>query len=184
MSPIEIALLACGLAVDSALAALAHGLAAGARRVSTAARIALIFGGMQAAMAVAGWWAGAPIASRFERYDHWVAFAVLLAIGIHTIREGHGEERAAAEPGLVRLLATGLATSLDAFAAGFGLRLIDEPIAPAALAAGLVTAAASLVAFAAAARVPQRWRKLAHWLAGLTLIAIGARIVVAHSGHL
>ena len=79
---------------------------------------------------------------------------------------------------------TGLATSVDAFAAGFGLRLIEESITPTALAAGTVTALGSAVAFTAAARVPARWRTLAHWLAGLTLIAIGARILLAHSDHL
>jgi manganese efflux pump family protein len=183
MTSLEIALLALGLAVDSALVAMAHGLAVREGRMRAAIEVALVFGAVQAALACAGWWSGAPIAERFERYDHRIAFALLLAIGIHTIREGRDDFSAVSRLGLAKLVGTAIATSLDAFAAGFGLRLVDVPILEPALATFTITVLGSGLAFAAASRVPPRWRKGAHWIAGLTLIAIGARIVAAHSDH-
>ena len=71
----------------------------------------------------------------------------------------------------------------DAFAAGLGLRLIDVPFLGPALAIFAVTVLGSGLAFTVASRVPLRFRKGAHWIAGLTLIAIGARILAAHSDH-
>jgi putative Mn2+ efflux pump MntP len=32
--------------------------------------------------------------------------------------------------------------------------------------------------------VPGTWRKRAHWIAGLVLIAIGVRVLVEHAGHM
>ena len=174
-------LLACGLAVDSALVALAQGLCAKQPRPRRAVEIGLCFGLFQAGLLVAGSFAAAPVAQRIGAFDHWIAFAVLFVIGVRTIREAYvddGEPRT--EMNTPRMLAAGVATSLDALAAGFGLSLAGTPIVAPAVAAFAVTVAASSLAYLLARRVARGFEKPAHWAAGVVLIAIGARILWEH----
>lgn len=181
MSTIACLFLACGLAVDSCLVALAQGLVAREHRPSRAVTLALVFGGFQGAMLVAGWFAGEPVARWFSSFDHWIAFGLLAAIGVRTIVEGyrHADEPRS-ELSHAKLLLAGVATSIDALAAGFGLALAHAPIERAALWTVGITAFGSAAAYFGGKGLGQRWERGAHWAAGLVLIAIGARILFSH----
>ena len=54
--------------------------------------IALYFGAFQALMPVLGWLGGSYAKSYIEKYDHWIAFGLLLFIGANMIREALKEE--------------------------------------------------------------------------------------------
>ena len=178
-------LLACGLAVDSSLVALAQGLCARRPRMGRALELAAVFGGFQGAMLVAGWFAGEPVARLFSAFDHWIAFGLLAVIGVRTIREGYAhEEGARTEMGMARILVAGVATSIDALAAGFGLSLVGQSVVAPAVAAAAITAAGSMGAYLGASRLARGFEKQAHWVAGLVLIGIGAQILFEHRGEL
>lgn len=183
MDLIAALLLACGLAVDSSLVALAQGLCSREPRASRALGLAACFGGFQGAMLVLGWFAGEPVARLIADLDHWIAFGLLAFIGVRTIREGYAhEDEAREEMSTARVLLAGVATSIDALAAGFGLGLVGQGVVAPALAAALVTAAGSFVAYLGASRVARGFERPAHWAAGLVLIGIGARILYEHVG--
>jgi manganese efflux pump family protein len=133
-------------------------------------------------LAFVGWLAGAPLAEQFGAFDHWIAFGLLAAIGGKTIvdalRAHDGAQRTPL--GATKLALAALATSLDAWAAGFGLSLVGEAIAPTAFAAMLVTFVGSLAAYFAGGRLAARWERIGHVVAGLVLIAVGAHILYAH----
>lgn len=181
MNLVEPSLLAAGLAVDSCLVALAYGLASKEHRLGRACAIGATFGGFQGGMLWLGWLLGAPVATRLAEWDHWIAFAVLAVVGLRTIREGYGEE-GEERPAFstARLLVAGVATSIDALAAGFGVSLGEQPLWPALSLTILVTCIGSVLCFFSGRGVGQRWERGAHWLAGLVLIALGASIVVEH----
>src|SRR5262245_22493786 len=111
--------------MDATAVAATRGLAR--RKASEAVLLPLLFGGFQAAMAAVGWvggqWAGAYIA----RWDHWVAFGLLAAIGGKMILEairGGDDDAAEGRGGVVELLLLAIATSIDALAAGITLDLV------------------------------------------------------------
>ncbi len=181
MNLVEPSLLASGLAVDSCLVALAYGLASREHRLGRALAIGATFGGFQGAMLGLGWLLGAPVASRLAEWDHWLAFVVLLIVGVRTIREGYGHE-SEERPGfsVPRLMIAGVATSIDALAAGFGVSLGEQPLPPALVLTTLFAGIGSILCFFSGRSVGQRWERGAHWLAGLVLIALGTSIVVEH----
>jgi putative Mn2+ efflux pump MntP len=146
MNLVEPSLLASGLAVDSCLVALAYGLASREHRIGRALAIGATFGGFQGALLWLGWLLGAPVASRLSAWDHWIAFGVLAFVGVRTIREGYaaeGEPRPAFST--ARLLVAGVATSIDAFAAGFGVSLGEQPHLPALVLTTLFAGVGSIV---------------------------------------
>src|SRR5215470_20038446 len=77
--------LAFGLAMDATAVSAARGLAATAhsraQRARELALLALLFGGFQSGMSALGWLAGRWAGAYIDRWDHWVAFGLLTAIG-------------------------------------------------------------------------------------------------------
>jgi putative Mn2+ efflux pump MntP len=174
------ALLGIGLAVDSSLVALAYGLAVERDRARTAFEIAIPFGLTQGGLAVAGWYSGGPVAALFSEFDHWVAFAVLAAIGGKIFADALREKIEPRTPRLPAIALSAVATSIDAFAAGFGLALAEQRIAPTAVFAASATALGALACFFGARTVGAKWTRPAHAAAGLLLVGIGASIVWQH----
>lgn len=176
--------LAAGLSVDSCLVALAYGVGAGSARLRGALTIAVVFGTIQGALLALGWVVGAPIASAFARYDHWIAFVVLAAIGVRTLRDGEAEEEAksAGVPPLGKLALAGVATSIDALAAGFGMSLGESHFERPVVLTTAMTALGCALCFASGRAIGARFERAAHWIAGVILIALGASLVVEHLG--
>lgn len=184
---LSIFFLAVGLAMDALAASLSQG--ARARplpRQREMLRLALAFGIAQSLMPVAGWALGQAFQTLIRDIDHWVAFVVLSAIGVHMIYEGR-TARADVEAGERVSVATGwpllamaVATSIDAAAAGVTLAFLDQAITAAAALIGIVTFVLCYVGVwigAAAGRLAGVWAQL---FGGLLLIALGVKILVEH----
>ena len=170
---IEAVVLALGLAMDATAVAAARGLL---KRRGELVALPLLFGAFQAGMAALGWLLGAWGGRYVAAVDHWIAFGLLVVIGVKMIFEsGKDDERRDAGLGVWLLLA--LATSIDAAAAGITLPLV--PAAPwiALLLIGAVTATCSLVGYLAGARLGGRKLEIA---GGVILIALGVKILVEH----
>ncbi len=174
-------LVGAGLAIDSCLVALAYGVSAGGSRLGGALRVAAVFGVFQAGMLALGWLVGAPVAALFHRYDHWIAFLVLAAIGVRTIRES-GEDEAADNgvPSMGKLALAGIATSIDALAVGFGMSLGDGALELPLTCTFVLTALGSAACFASGRAIGGRAKRAAHWIAGLVLIGLGLHILLEH----
>ena len=188
MHPLDLLLLAIGLAMDAFAVAVSCGVAFQRREHLGALRIALSFGLFQAAMPVLGWAAGFAVRHQIESWDHWIAFALLVVIGAKMIREAivsWRQEVALELPDAVTLLGLSVATSIDALAVGLSLSFLQVEIATPALVIGLVTFAMSfagiVLGFELEHRLRGRWRRNIQVAGGVILIAIGARILVEHT---
>ena len=174
-------LLAAALGTDAALVSLSAALGMERFAFRPAFRLSFHFGLFQAGMTLAGWAAGESIRGLAAGFGHWIAFALLAAVGVKMICEDGDGDRAGRDPSRGLLLVTlAVATSLDALAVGAGLAMAGGPIAVPAALIGLVTAAmcaAAVVLGAQGRRLPGLQRRAAT-AAGLVLIAIGVRILV------
>jgi len=179
--------LAFGLAMDATAVSAARGLAATERRPDERARelalLALLFGGFQAGMSALGWLAGRWAGPYIDRWDHWVAFGLLTAIGgkmlLDAWRHRGGEVERDAPPATIAVyLGLAIATSIDAAAAGLTLPLV--PVAPwiALALIGAVTAACSATGYLAGRLVGARLGPRLAALGGVALIAIGVDLLV------
>jgi putative Mn2+ efflux pump MntP len=84
---LAILFLAVGLAMDAFAAALTQGTQARPRpRATDMLRIGLAFGIAQGLMPAIGWWLGQAFERFIRDFDHWVAFVLLVAIGVSMIR--------------------------------------------------------------------------------------------------
>ena len=95
MSFPELLALAAALAMDALAVSIAAGITLGRPRPAQLLRMPLAFGLFQAAMPAAGWLLGLSVRRLIERWDHWIAFALLVFVGFNMLREAFsgGDER-------------------------------------------------------------------------------------------
>ena len=85
MNPLSILLLGLAMSTDAFAAALGKGAAMRKPRIGQALRTGLIFGSIEAITPVIGWLLGKGASRYIAAWDHWIAFALLLALGLHMI---------------------------------------------------------------------------------------------------
>jgi manganese efflux pump family protein len=185
MSFAAILLLSIGLAMDATAVAAARGLAA--RRVSAqhVLLVSLLFGGFQAFMPLVGWIVGAELGPTVDRYDHWIAFVLLGAIGGKMLFEAFRPGNADAPPAedlfrLDVLLVLALATSIDALAVGVTLPMLGAPMLMSLVTIGVTTALLSGAGLVLGGRFGAALGKRLDIAGGLVLIGLGTKILIQH----
>lgn len=179
----EILLIALGLAMDCLAVAVASGISCPGMGPRLAFRMALFFGGFQSLMAVIGWSAGVAILPIISSFDHWIAFALLAAVGGKMIYESRGEEdeRRSYDPArFAVLIALSVATSIDSLAVGISFSLIGEPIALPAGVIGAFSFSLTLAGVAIGRRFGHIFERKLEVVGGLILIGIGIKILAQH----
>ncbi|MGE7994152.1 manganese efflux pump MntP [Pseudomonas sp. NPDC089554] len=184
MSPISLIFLALAMSTDAFAAAIGKGSSLNKPRFSEALRTGLIFGVIEAITPIVGWGMGR-VASQFvESWDHWIAFTLLLVLGLHMIYNGvkqEGEEEAKPDSHSFFILAvTAVATSIDALAVGIGLAFIDVNILVAAAAIGIATTVMVTIGVMLGRVLGVIVGKRAEILGGVVLMLIGATILYEH----
>ena len=179
---ITLVLTALAVSTDAVAVSISSGIARGRATWGESFRMGAAFGLFQAVMPAIGYAGGALFRDAIEAYDHWIAFALLLAVGGHMIAEALGEEeRPPRNPFSWRSLAVlGFATSIDALAVGLTLALVEVPFAISVAVIGLTTFVLCVPAVHAGTRLGSRFAHRAELAGGLILVAIGARILVEH----
>jgi putative Mn2+ efflux pump MntP len=178
--------LALGLAMDATAVAAARGLAAPVVHVRHALLVGGLFGGAQALMPLLGYLLGARLGPAIARWDHWLAFALLAGIGgkmLWEARGSHSEEAPAptGDPfGLRILLVLALATSIDAFAAGITLPLLNAPLSLSLITIGVTTAVLSGAAVFLGRHFGSKLGRRLDALGGAVLVGLGVKILVEH----
>ena len=185
MNPISILLLGFAMSTDAFAAAIGKGAAMTRPRLSQALRAGLIFGVIEAITPVIGWLLGKGASRYIEAWDHWIAFGLLLVLGLHMVRNGLRPDSdepvdEARKHGIVGLAITGLSTSIDALAVGVGLAFVDTPIAVVAVVIGLCTFTMVTLGVMLGRVLGGMVGKRAEIIGGIILIGVGAVILYEH----
>lgn len=166
--------------MDAVAAAIAQG-ASGRVTAAGALRIAGAFGLAQGVMPAIGWGLGVAFADTIRSVDHWIALALLSALGIKMLKEAFEEsDEPAGRLSGWALLAASVATSIDAAAAGITLPTLGAPLVLSCVTIGATTAALSLGGVYLGAAAGARIGKTAEVIGGLILIGLGIKIFVEH----
>ncbi len=177
-------LLAFAMSTDAFAAAVGKGAALRKPSWREALRTGLIFGVIEALTPVIGWAVGLAAASYVARWDHWIAFTLLGALGLRMVWAGCGAPDDVDDKpsrNTFRTLAlTGFATSIDAMAVGVGLAFINVNIAWTALAIGLATLTMVTLGVMVGRVLGAVIGKRAEILGGVVLIGIGCFILYEH----
>ena len=183
MDLLTVFFIAWGLSMDAMAVALASGCAAREIPWRPALRMAFFFGFFQMLMPVAGWLAGLGFKNVIARVDHWLAFLLLLFIGVKMIREARRPRdcRPRDNPqSLPVLLGLAVATSIDALAVGLSFSLLAVEIITPVLIIGLVTFLLSFLGVLAGHKFGTLIARKVEIIGGMVLIAIGLKILLEH----
>jgi manganese efflux pump family protein len=178
--------IAIALAMDAFAVAVATGIKLGSIHWRQNFRLAWHFGLFQAFMPVAGWAAGLTIRDQIARFDHWVAFVLLVWVAQGMLREAFGKGREVAAPKDptrgVTLVVLSFATSLDALAVGFSLSMLQVSIWYPALGIGIVAAVFTTIGMHLGTHLSRASlvRRYADGTGGLVLLLIGLNILREH----
>ena len=187
MNFISTTLLALAMSTDAFAAAVGKGTALEKPRWSEALRTGAIFGVIEALTPLAGWALGLSAASAVKAWDHWIAFTLLGALGIHMVVAGLKKDVESEQPtkkparhSFLRLAVTGFATSIDAMAVGVGLAFADVSILPVAAAIGFTTFVMVTLGVMLGRALGNVVGKRAEILGGIVLVGIGCAILYEH----
>ncbi|MBF0122760.1 MAG: manganese efflux pump [Candidatus Omnitrophica bacterium] len=181
MSFLVIFATAVGLAMDAFAVAIASG-ASGGLRLADAFRIGGSFGFFQMMMPILGWLLGKSLERFMVSFDHWVAFGLLVFIGLKMIHEFTLPEceRSSEQMTKRRLFFLSIATSIDALAVGVSFAVIDYPIFISSVIIGVVTFLIATAGVLIGRVCCCVWGKRAELAGGIILILIGLKILLEH----
>lgn len=182
----ELMLLAVGLSMDAFAVAICKGLAMDKVTLQRAAVVGLWFGGFQGLMPLLGWLLGSRFAAYITAVDHWIAFALLVLLGINMIREARcpDEEDTNASLAFRVMLPMAVATSIDALAVGVSFAFLSVNIGAAVSFIGVITFVLSMVGVKAGSLFGAKYKSKAELAGGVILILMGLKILLEHLGVL
>lgn len=182
--------LGLSLSVDAFAAAVGKGASEQTARLNDAVRIGAVFGFFEAITPVIGWVLGLALSTWIAAVDHWIAFGLLLAIGGNMIRLAvRGQEQtqpdqvgdqASPRRGVLGLVTTALATSIDATAVGVSLGVMQVNILSACLIIGGITTVVATMGVIIGRHASVWIGRYAEILGGCALIGIGCSILYTH----
>ena len=178
---LTIILIAIGLAMDAFGVSIAKGMEIGRNRRKSALLIASFFGGFQMLMPAVGWFAGQSL-KEIMGVDHWIAFGLLVFIGLKMIYDSTKREKKNREQSLKlhSLLTLAIATSIDALMVGLSFAFLQTSIIEPILLIGLIAFALSFLGFLFGCGLGRFFGSTVKIAGGLILIAIGIRILLEH----
>lgn len=182
MHPLSIFLLGIAMSADAFAAAVGKGAAMRAPRFRDALRAGMIFGAIEGLTPLVGWALGKAAAPHVTAWDHWIAFALLALLGLRMIRAGLRDDGVAETNmhGFWALAAAGLATSIDAMAAGVGLAFLEVRIVVIAATIAATTLVLVTLGILLGRALGAFAGRRAEIGGGVLLIAIGAVILHDH----
>ena len=186
MGIIEIILIGVSLSLDAFAVSVCSGLKMKRIEYKNAAIIALFFGGFQAIMPMLGWALGQFFAAYVDKYDHYIAFALLAFIGgkmIYDVMKGGDDEGLDEKIDLKELFIMAIATSIDALAVGVTFGMDPEVrIVSSALIIGLTTFVICLAGVVIGNVFGIKWKNKAQVAGGVMLILVGLKILLEGLG--
>lgn len=183
MSFADLLILAMALSVDAAVVSFSYGLILQSKREKNALLLALSTGLGQFIMPIIGWICTKSVSTYLVHFDHWISFLVFLLLGLNVINEAlhHKEnEVSTSELSFKYLFLIGVATSIDACAAGVTLYFINIPILSAAGLIGITTLLCSLLAFYSSRNLRKIPTTKIEILSGIILILLGFKVLFEH----
>ena len=188
MGIIELFILAVGLSMDAFAVSVCKGLAMKQAPIKAQLVCGAWFGGFQALMPLIGYYLGTLFIDAISAIDHWIAFGLLVLIGVNMLREALGkdeEETTDADLSVKTMFIMAVATSIDALAVGISLAMAGvSNIYLAVLLIGLTTFVLSAVGVKVGTIFGSRYEKKAEVVGGIILILLGFKILLEHLGVL
>ena len=181
----EIFFISIGLGMDAFAVSVCKGLSMLKMKWKKALIIAVYFGIFQALMPVIGFLFAKNFSNEIININYWIAFILLLIIGINMIIESFKkEEKEDDDISFKTMIILGLATSIDALAVGVSLAFLSVKIYIPAFSIGIITLILSLIGVKIGNSFGTKYKRKSEILGGIILIIIALKIIFEHYGIL
>lgn len=176
---IELVIIGISLSMDAVAVSICKGLSIKKINKKSILIISGYFSVFQALMPIVGYILG----TTFEKYivsiDHWVAFLILLIIGINMLRNVNNNNLDDSLS-FVSMLPLAIATSIDALAVGVTLAFLDSNIFISSLVIGIITFILTFLGVIIGNKFGNKYEKLSQALGGIILIMLSFKILIEH----
>lgn len=181
MGIFELFMIAVGLSMDAFAVSVCKGLSVNKLQTKHMLIAGLYFGGFQALMPLAGYFLGVQFKDLITSFDHWIAFGLLLLIGLNMIKESRQKsDELNPSFGIRDMLPLAVATSIDALAIGVTFAFLNVDIAPAVSFIGIITFVLSAVGVKVGNIFGAKYKSKAELAGGIVLILLGTKILIEH----
>lgn len=179
MNCFEIIILAFALSIDACVVSFSYGLCTEEQHRHNALALATTTGFFQGFMPVLGFLFTDLIRTFIEPYSKWIVFLIFMYLGITFIKEFFQQDR----PQKIcinpqTLFMIGIATSIDAFSAGFSLSLTSSPMKFSVISIGIVTFINSLIGYYTGNKLKIFKPYILEIIGGVILIILALRAIL------
>ena len=181
--------LSVGMSMDAFTAALAKGATDKRPTLITAFKGGLLFGVVEAVAPILGYVltkaaSGYLVGDYIATFDHWIAFVLLMCLGLCFIHQALGnpnkEDEHDGDDSFFVMLLTAVATSIDSMVVGVSLAFLHVDIWIAALMIGITTTLMATLGLYLGNRLGRSFGKVAMAVGGMVLMMIGMSILYMH----
>lgn len=191
MDLLTLLLLAVGLSMDAFAVSICKGLAMKKLSLKHMVIVGAWFGGFQGLMPMIGYLLGIQFSRFINSVAPWIAFALLVLIGINMIRESFSKEEDEETDalGFKTMLLMAIATSIDALAVGITFACVPVNIIEATalintviavIIIGITTFILSMIGVKVGNIFGTKYKNKAEFTGGVILIMLGIKIIVEH----
>lgn len=188
MSTFELIMIAVALSMDAFAVSMCKGLSVRELKIKHMLITGLYFGGFQGLMPAIGYVLGAQFSSLITKFDHWIAFVLLVIIGGSMIKEALGEAEELNDSfGFKTMLPLAVATSIDALAVGVNFAFLGldlKGILISVISIGVITFTLSAIGVKIGNIFGTKYKSKAEIFGGVVLILLGCKILAEHLGFL
>lgn len=182
MGVLGIVFIAIGLSMDAFAVSVCKGLSMKKMDWKKTVIIGAYFGAFQAIMPLIGYLLGIGFQDRVTSIDHWIAFTLLIIIGINMLKEAFegAEEGKNDNVDFKEMIVLAVATSIDALAIGITFAFLEINIFLAIDIIGIITFVISVIGVKIGNVFGNKYEKGAQIVGGVILILMGIKILLEH----
>lgn len=182
MGIIELLLISIGLGMDAFAVAVCKGISMKKMEWKKAVVIGLYFGSFQGIMPLLGFILGKGFENIVTSIDHWIAFTLLVIIGLNMIREAFSKDKEKMDDSICfkSMIVLAIATSIDALAIGITFAFLKVNILLAVFKIGIITFLLSMIGTKLGNKFGDKYGDKAELIGGIILIIIGTKILLEH----
>lgn len=182
MGILEIILIAVSLAMDALAVAICKGLSMKKMSWKKSAIVGGYFGIFQGLMPIIGYFLGTTFENFVTKIDHWIAFGLLIFIGINMLKEALAKETENYNDNVdfKTMVILAIATSIDALAIGITFAFLGVNILSASVVIAIITFLVCLIGVKIGNKFGAKYEKKAESVGGLILILMGVKILLEH----
>ena len=182
MDILELILIAIGLGIDAFAVSICKGISMSKMNWKKAIIIGLYFGIFQAVMPVIGYTLGKAFENLVTSIDHWIAFGLLLIIGIKMLIDAFKDDNVSVNDSVnwKVMIILAIATSIDALAVGITFAFLQVNLLLAVLIIGIITFILCVIGTKIGNNFGNKFENKAEILGGIVLILIGVKILLEH----